>query len=285
MNIKSSPFFSVVIPTYERADDLDRCLCALSPDRQLNCPEYEIIVTDDSKTKDTQNLVKEKFANVTWIQGKQNGPAGNRNKGASKAKGDWLIFIDDDCFAHEEILSKYKLAIKNNPKIKIFEGMVHADRPRRTWAEGCPQNEFGGMLWTCNICIKKDIFIQLNGFDELFHTSYEDVDFAHRIRTKNIKTLFVKEASVCHPWRSLRNGANKNWKNNYHDIQSLLMFCNKYKCQESHICYPYTYLRNFSRNVTKDLIECIFSLKFRGIDFLLWKALISLFVFFALLFK
>ena len=43
-------FFSVVIPTYERPDDLRICLQSLRKEFQIEAPPYEIIVSDDSKS-------------------------------------------------------------------------------------------------------------------------------------------------------------------------------------------------------------------------------------------
>ena len=90
----SRPFFSVIVPTYERPDDLRKCLESLRYKKQLFARQYEIIVTDDSKSKKCKELVTQEFPNVKWGKGKQNGPGGNRNAGVFRAKGEWIIFID-----------------------------------------------------------------------------------------------------------------------------------------------------------------------------------------------
>ena len=51
----------MVIPSYERPNDLYNCLLSLNPKNQKNSPPYEIIVTDDSKSRRCEHLVKEKF--------------------------------------------------------------------------------------------------------------------------------------------------------------------------------------------------------------------------------
>ena len=95
MNSKENPFFSVVVPTYERPDDLRRCLNALKPEKQQDGPSYELIVTDDSRSDLCRILVEKEFPQVSWGKGKQNGPAGNRNAGVARAQGEWIVFIDD----------------------------------------------------------------------------------------------------------------------------------------------------------------------------------------------
>ena len=84
--ISEYPFFSVVIPTYERAEDLKNCLSALSYANQTGAPLYEVIVSDDSTSKDSKNLVANEFKDVIWNKGKKKGPAANRNAGVAIAK-------------------------------------------------------------------------------------------------------------------------------------------------------------------------------------------------------
>ena len=282
MKEKRNIFFSVVIPTYERPDDLRKCLCSLEPENQIGAPRYEVIVTDDSRSERCKIVTITEFPNVSWGRGKQTGPAGNRNAGVEKANGEWIVFMDDDCIAETNYLAAFANAISNNPKINVFEGRIFAERKRETWSEGCPENESGGMLWTSNLCIKKMTFIKLNGFDERFKISYEDVDFSYRLKKLKYKSIFVKEAAVCHPWRSLRKKGKNNWKCNWHEVTSLLLFCEKYKYKNEEYSNPLVYLKNFSRIISKDLINCAYVLKLRGLDILLKDALISLIVFFLL---
>ena len=262
-----TPFFSVVIPTYERPNDLGKCLESLSIENQEGAPSYELIVTDDSHSDDCRNLVEKDFPNVTWGKGKQNGPAGNRNAGVERAKGEWIVFQDDDCIAQPNYLSSYFKAINENPKILVFEGRIFADRPRKTWAEGCPENEHGGMLWTSNLCIHKSLFEQLGGFDEDFKVAFEDIDLAFRIKTSERKSVFVYDASVCHPWRTLRKD-KKNWKTAGYEWESINLFLSKHPDSEREHGNPFVYLRHGIRTITKDLLYCVFILKGRGIDIL-----------------
>ena len=119
---KKTPFFSVVIPTFERPDDLRRCLNALKPVNQPQSPAYETIVTDDSRSDSSRVLVEKEFPEVIWERGKKNGPGGNRNAGASKVSGEWIVFIDDDCIAQKGYLQAYLKAIEE-PQGGSFRGL------------------------------------------------------------------------------------------------------------------------------------------------------------------
>jgi len=243
------PFFSAVIPTYERPDDLRICLNSLCKEVQIDAPKYEIIVTDDSKSEVSRKMVEKEFPDVFWGKGKQNGPAGNRNAGVDRAKGEWIVFLDDDCIAQEGYLNAYAKAIRANPDTQVFEGRIFADRPRRTWAEGCPENEHGGMLWTSNLCVNRKLFMEMGGLDERFQIAYEDVDFALRLKQKKTDSIFVSEAAVCHPWRTLKQEGN-NWKKVGYQFQELLIFLEKHPDQ-----YPLHSAKVFLKNALRGLIK------------------------------
>ncbi len=263
---KKKPFFSVVIPTYERTDDLCRCLNSLKAENQAESPAYEIIVTDDSKSNSSRVLVEKQFHHVAWKKGKQNGPGGNRNAGASNLSGEWIVFIDDDCIAQKGYLQAYFEAIEENPSVDLFEGYIFPDRPKRTWAETCPENSLGGMFWTSNLCVRKKVFDELGGFDETFEVAYEDVDFAFRMQKAGKKTFFVKDAAACHPWRTLKREGN-NWKPKGFELKELLQFLKKHPDAIEHSS-PTVYLRHLFRMLTKDFIKCVFVFRCRGLDVL-----------------
>lgn len=261
------PRLSVVIPTYERADDLERCLESLGSANQTIEEDFEVLVSDDSNSADSRRLVRSKFPSVSWDEGKKNGPAGNRNAGAARAKGKWIVFIDDDCFAEPQYLEAYSKAIHENRGTEVFEGRIYPDRPRKTWAEGCPTNEEGGMLWTSNICIRKTLFDELGGLDERFKVAFEDVDLAYRLKRINKTVVFIPEAAVCHPWRTLRKSI-KNWKTKGYQWESLRLFLKKHPESVKEYGSPLLYMRHALRMLTKDLCTCVFILKGRGIDIL-----------------
>jgi GT2 family glycosyltransferase len=226
-------------------------------------------VTDDSKSEVSRKMVEKEFPDVFWGKGKQNGPAGNRNAGVDRAKGEWIVFLDDDCIAQEGYLNAYAKAIRANPDTQVFEGRIFADRPRRTWAEGCPENEHGGMLWTSNLCVNRKLFMEMGGLDERFQIAYEDVDFALRLKQKKTDSIFVSEAAVCHPWRTLKQEGN-NWKKVGYQVQELLIFLEKHPDQ-----YPLhsakVFLKNALRGLIKELPKGFFKFKGEGSLFKIFR--------------
>lgn len=195
---------SVIIPTCKRNDLLQKCLLQLEPGKQSLSPSvYEVIVSDDSPESEAAALIETGFDWVKYSRGPQKGPAANRNAGAKAATGTWLVFTDDDCIPDEQWLMGFHKAISENENVKTFEGKVIPDRPQRNFVEECPVNTNGGNLWSCNMAIQRDFFLnELGGFDETFtFAASEDVDLRLRIvKGKASPMLFVPAAIVVHPW-------------------------------------------------------------------------------------
>ena len=196
---------SVIIPTFKRRETLSICLKHLAPEIQSLSPDlFEVIVTDDAFDNDPRDSLSRDYP---WVilhhRGPQKGPASNRNSGAKSARGEWLIFLDDDCLPQPSFLSAYMEAIHKNPDHFVFEGSTLAERPRIRLDEEAPINDRGGYLWSCNFLIKRNLFLELGGFCELYpYACMEDVDFREQLKKRDVKFLFVPKASVIHPWRS-----------------------------------------------------------------------------------
>lgn len=204
---------SIIIPTRNRYAMLSRCLATLRPQAQgLGAEVYEIIVSDDSPGDEQKGKLAVDFPNVHWNRGPQQGPAANRNNGAKVAKGDWLIFVDDDCIPEPTLLTAYIKAISENPDFFVFEGAILPKGPQMRMDDEAPLNEGGGRLWSCNFMIRRELFVKLNGFCELFpYAALEDVDLRERLKIGGYPFMFVSKAGVVHPWRLL-DSAGKHFK-------------------------------------------------------------------------
>jgi len=201
-------FFSILIPTCNRKDFLKGCLDSLLISiNQLDNVTCEVIVSDDGTANESRRLIQDNYAWAKWIEGPQKGPAANRNNAAKLAKGDWLIFLDDDCIPDKTLILAYYNHIKSNPSIKIFEGAIQPEGPSKTPLDYAPINITGGHLWSCNFCIQKQLYVQIGGFDQLFiYPHMDDIDFKTRLLAEEKSILFVPKATVVHPWRKITSG-------------------------------------------------------------------------------
>jgi GT2 family glycosyltransferase len=195
---------SVIVPTRHRNDALSECLHGLAPGRQTLAPdEYEVIVCDDGVTGSAEALVKSEFAWARWFQGPRQGPAANRNRGASEAVGDWLVFTDDDCVPSPEWLEKFSEQMTG--PARALEGAIHPDGDLEQDMAECPVNLNGGCFWSANIAIEAKLYRELGGFDANYRCREEDLDLKLRVAERTAIS-FVREASVTHPVRVITIG-------------------------------------------------------------------------------
>ena len=175
---------SVIIPTCHRNQDLSLCLGALRPDTQKSTCTYEVIVTDDGSKSTAEELIRAKYAWARWVAGPRRGPAANRNAGARNARGVWVLFLDDDCIPVPGWVDAYTTAIHNFPENSVFEGPTVGGPNSQTRSDHeSPLNLEGGLLWSCNFAIRRQLFSGIGGFDESFPVAFmEDTDLQFRLK-------------------------------------------------------------------------------------------------------
>ena len=100
---------SVIVPTFRRPGALRKTLGALT---QMDFPreQYDVIVVDDGLDDETRMVVEE-FAvgswSVSYVPQDPAGVATARNHGAAEAKGDLLVFVDDDIVVRPDHLKRH----------------------------------------------------------------------------------------------------------------------------------------------------------------------------------
>lgn len=220
--MSSTPDIGVIIPTCDRLDQIKACLDCLKP--QVDALPCAVIVSDDGRTSKTKDSLAVEYPWVTWVAGPRKGPAANRNMGASRARGKWLIFIDDDCLPDPDFLEVYASYFRENPSLQSAEGVIYPDRPQRSLGEGCPQNLDGERFWSCNLAFLRETFESLGGFDADYpYPACEDMDLYLRVRKQGVSVAFVEAARVCHPWRKLTV-----WRRFWQQRRSTLIYLDKH---------------------------------------------------------
>ena len=191
---------SVIIPTYHRNDLLRKCLDCLKPEVQtLPADQYEVIVTDDGSKTTAEEMIHDDYPWVKWVVGPRQGPAANRNNGASYAQGEWLVFTDDDCLPQPNWLNAFAQA--TNGEALALEGAIHPLGDFKQDMAECPINLTGGCFWSANIAIERSLFEKIGGFDSSYPlAAHEDVDI--KLRLAPLTTIsFIPDASIFHPVR------------------------------------------------------------------------------------
>src|SRR5438552_8597914 len=103
--------WSIVIPTYNRAAIMAKCLTAL--DRQTFDDPFEVIVVDDGSSDATPQLLKSRTAanyQLRSFRQQNQKPAAARNLAMQHASGDLVLFLGDDIIASSTLLAEHDAA-------------------------------------------------------------------------------------------------------------------------------------------------------------------------------
>jgi glycosyltransferase involved in cell wall biosynthesis len=183
------PFFSVIIPTYNRSKEivkaLDSVVCQTFND-------FEIIVIDDFSTDDTELTIKElNIPNLIFIKNqRKKGACGARNTGCDIANGEWLAFLDSDDLWENNKLEVFYNSISKG-QFKVYYSGYHkiVGTTRVDVLDGFSGDHLE-KLYFKNIVkgfsifvVEKDLFWNVGGLDESF-LSKQDLDLYIRLAKK-----------------------------------------------------------------------------------------------------
>lgn len=223
---------SVIIPTYNRKETLEKCLKALSVQTYPRS-EYEVLVVDDSSADGTESVVEEFRAKenfpVRYFRQPHRGPASARNLGIANAGGEIILFIGDDIIAEPALLARHARWHDENPRENAaMLGYVTWScdmeiTPFMEWLEnGGPQFNYPALIdggeadparffYTCNLSLKKDFLINNGIFDEDFPAAgFEDVELGHRLKGRGLTLIFNKKAAGWHQhYTSLKDACER----------------------------------------------------------------------------
>ena len=88
--------FSLIIPIYNRPEEIDELLESLT--KQTYANSYEIVIIEDGSTITCKHIIEKYLAlNVSYYYKPNSGPGDSRNYGMHVAKGDYFIILDSDC--------------------------------------------------------------------------------------------------------------------------------------------------------------------------------------------
>jgi glycosyltransferase involved in cell wall biosynthesis len=106
--------FSLIIPVYNRPDEVDELLESLS--QQDFNEDFEIVIVEDGSSLKCEDVVRKYDSKLTmsYYYKDNSGPGNSRNYGMEKAKGDYFIIFDSDCIIPNNYLTEVDKALKEN---------------------------------------------------------------------------------------------------------------------------------------------------------------------------
>jgi glycosyltransferase involved in cell wall biosynthesis len=208
-----TPYFSVVIPTYNRLDMLQRVLDAL--DAQIDAPDFEVIVINDGSKDDTERVISQRKG-ITFRTQPNSGPGRARNFGVSLAKGTFVVFIGDDTVPEPRFLSEHARIHResNDDRLVACLGYTGWPRTERVTAFMDYINDYGlqfgyklikhgavvpfNFFYTSNISIDRELLVE-QPFDTTFPSAaWEDIELAYRLDAKGLKIHYNERAVTRH---------------------------------------------------------------------------------------
>ena len=216
--MSNPPAVSVIVLNWNGVHFLGRCLDAIAAQ---TFRDYEVIVLDNASTDSSIEDVPSRWPTFQVVRFDQNlGFAAGNNRGAEKASGHWIAFLNNDAFPEPEWLAHLIGAAQAHPEFSFFSSrLVYADNLDLAQDTGdiyhvsgfawprdnnCPvQNAHlqGGEVFSpCAAAALYDraAFLEVGGFAEQFVSHYEDVDIGFRLRLRGYRCLYVPEAVVPH---------------------------------------------------------------------------------------
>jgi GT2 family glycosyltransferase len=198
---------SVVIPTCNRVDLLERCIAALT--RQTLSPgEYELVVVDDGKSGATRASIGEWKARsrvaIRYVSTENGprGPAAARNLGWSVARAPLIAFTDDDTIPATDWLERAVAAFRDGSVDAAWGRIVVPLQLTPTdYERDAAGLETAGFV-TANCFVRRSVLEKLGGFDEAFRSAWrEDSDLYFRLLRDGHRVQYLSNAVVEHPVR------------------------------------------------------------------------------------
>jgi GT2 family glycosyltransferase len=218
--------FSIIVPTYNRKPqvvDLLRSLAHLD----YAPGEVEVILVDDGGREsipvNPQELVSPFPLQV--IRQKHAGPAAARNQGASIARGEYLVFLDDDCRPEPDWLHRFETRMAVHGESCIGARAVNA-LPRNPFSAAnhvllgyfsCfnnPDPLHAHFLASNAFAVRAEAFRRVGGFNTAFRSAGgEDREFCARWMSSGFDLVYAPEVTVTHDhWMSLSSFLRKHYE-------------------------------------------------------------------------
>ncbi|MEK9583627.1 MAG: glycosyltransferase [Flavobacteriaceae bacterium] len=286
-------YFSIVIPVFNRPDEIDRLLQSLTFQDDKN--PFEVVVVEDGSTIDAKQVC-DKYSNqleINYFFKSNSGPGDSRNYGMSQAKGNYFLILDSDCVLPSHYLSTVRKALSASytdcfggadaahDSFTFFQKAVNAvmTNPFSTGGvRGAKKGLTRFQPRSFNMGVSKQLFEATGGFGKI-HPG-EDPEFVFRAWDLGFKTRFVQGAEVFHERRIRLNSFVKQ----IYKFGSVRVILNRMhpKYQSRLFLLPSVFTAGWIILITLLLISFLFNLNAFHLDYIYGG--ISLYLIYSVLF-
>ena len=202
----ASPRLSVIVPVYNGAMHLSRCLDSL---RRSDYSDFEVIVVDDCSTDASAQIAERSGAQCIRAPHTL-GPAGARNLGVARAQGDIFVFVDADVEVPRDALALIEKDFADDQELAAVFG-AYDDQP--AWSDFLSQyknlmhsyvhmksSERAVTFWAGGGAVRREAFAEAGGFDAVRYRypSIEDIELGYRLARAGKKIKLNKHLRVKH---------------------------------------------------------------------------------------
>lgn len=223
-----TPRASVLVCSYNGGRTLAQCLSSL---RELDYPDYEVIVVDDGSTDDTRAILAD-FPDVKAIHQPNRGLSAARNVALAAATGEIVAYTDSDCFADPDWLAHLVGQLERSGAAAVGGPNL---TPDDGWLAGCvaaspgqpthvlESDQVAEHVPGCNMAFRRSDLLAINGFDALYRKAGDDVDVCWRLQQSGRWITFAPGAFV---WHHRRQGPRAYFKQQagYGEAEAVLRF-------------------------------------------------------------
>lgn len=207
-----SPRLSVVVPTHQRRELILTLVEALG--RQEVTQPFEAVVVVDGSTDGTAVALRSRSFPfpLTVIEQTNSGAAIARNRGVEAARGEVILFLDDDMEPDPGLVQAHLAAHDDGAEAVVGAIPLHPGSPDNIMAQSVgewadelaarcarPGYRLGvNDIFTGQLSIRRSLFVELGGFDERFTAGgtfgNSDIDFGHRLVSQGHAVVFRSDA-------------------------------------------------------------------------------------------
>lgn len=208
------PKYSVIVPVYNRPDEINDLLQSLTLQQNKN---FEVIIVEDGSANPCRDVVdsyRDKLS-IEYIVKQNSGPGPSRNVGYAMAKGDYFVIFDSDCIIPPEYFVVVDEALTKNP----FDAWGGPDRAHKNFTslQQAMAYTMSSVLTTggirgnkksvgsfqprsFNMGISRNVFEKTEGFK--LNRLAEDIELSIRMRKLGFNVVLLAEAFVYHKRRT-----------------------------------------------------------------------------------
>jgi len=212
--MNTAPKYSVVIPVYNRPDELDELLKSLT---QQSVKNFDVVIVEDGSSLTSEKVVEAHSNDLTihYFFKSNSGPGPSRNFGFERARGEYFVVFDSDCILPPDYFQSVDRALHEHQwdawggPDKGHENFTIAQRAMAytmssILTTGGIRGGKKSVGWfqprSFNMGISRRVFEQTKGF--AFDRFAEDIEFSIRMKKAGFRVGLIPEAFVYHKRRA-----------------------------------------------------------------------------------